>query len=120
MKKLWSIDTPEYHTAMRISEGKHTHPRREEPGLSVQTQKRTHHRTAFTWARGGALGTESADPGAPGRGGIGWLSVSVWRPPHQSAQDARQCVLCPQGPGVLEPLRSQQQAVSGQRVLALG
>ena len=66
MKKLWSVDTPEYHTAMRISEGKHTHPRREEPGLSVQTQKRTHRRTAYTWARGGALATESADPGSGG------------------------------------------------------
>ena len=41
---------------MRISEGKHTRPWREEPGLGVQTKKRTHHRTAFTWDGGQGTG----------------------------------------------------------------
>ena len=48
------------------------------------------------------------------------LSLAATTRKSTRVQDARECVLCPQGPGVLEPLRSRQQAVSGQRVLALG
>lgn len=107
----------EYHTAMRTSEGEHTSMEGGTRTCRSDTEEDTPQDCVYvgwgTGDRGGALATESDDPGARGRGGIGCAgllgaagSASAWRPPHQSAREYKMFASVsrvPQAQGSLSP-----------------